>query len=325
MKLYRLILPAILAAVMFKTSLAQEVRVRAELDTSKALIGDQLHLRLTLEKPRALQVNFPALSDTLSADVEILKINEMDTLTASANRVTLNQELLITVFDTGFFEIPSLPFAVMRQGISDTILTLPVYLQVFSVKADSTIRDIKTVYKVPLGFRDILPYLLLLAGLGLISWLLYLYYKNRNSIGKLITTRNSYDPPDVLALKELEQLRAEKPWAQNRVKYFYIRISEVLRIYIEQRFNVPALERTTDEILESLKETPCSISDINRLASILKLADLVKFAKAIPEQNESALQIDAAVEFVVETSKSTEHASSETLNETLTNNSNRST
>lgn len=324
MKLYKLIIPVILASVMITSALAQEVRVRAELDTNKALIGDQLHLRLTLEKPPALQVNFPALSDTLSADVEVLKKNEMDTLAASANRITLSQELLITVFDTGFFEIPSLPFAVMSQGISDTIHTLPVYFQVFSVKADSTIRDIKTVYKVPLGFRDILPYLLLLTGLGLIAWLLYLYYKNRNNIGKLITTRNSYTPPDVLALKELEQLRAEKPWAQNRVKYFYIRISEVLRVYIEQRFNVPALERTTDEILESLKNTPCPNSEINRLAPVLKLADLVKFAKAIPEQNESALQIDTAVEFVKETSKSADPAPSDTLNETLINNGDRS-
>jgi hypothetical protein len=277
-----------------------------------------------LEKPLTLQVSFPALTDTLSADVEILEKKEIDTSAASANTVTLCQELLITFFDTGFFEIPSLPFVVMNQGMPDTINTLPVYFQVFSVKADSTIRDIKSVYKVPLGFRDILPYLLLMTGIGLIAWLLYLYYKNRNIIGKLISTRNSYDPPDVLALKELELLRAEKPWAQKRVKYFYIRISEVLRVYIEQHFTIQALEQTTDEILESLKNTPCTTLEINQLASVLKLADLVKFAKVIPEQNESESQIDIAVNFVVETSKRTEPAPTEMLNETLSNDSNRS-
>lgn len=329
MKFYRLIITAILASVMFTSAVAQEVRVRAELDTSKALIGDQLHLRLTLEKPPALQVNFPALSDKLSDHVEIINVQAIDTAAFSANSITLSQELLITVFDTGFFEIPSLPFVIMNQGSPDTMNTLPLYFQVFSVKADSTIRDIKAVYKVPLGFRDFLPYLLLLTGIGLIAWLLYLYYTNRKSIGKLLTTRNTYESPDVLALKELEQLRADKPWMQNRVKHFYIRISEVLRVYIEQRFNVPALERTTDEILESLQDTPCKASEINRLASVLKLADLVKFAKALPEPNESALQIDTAVGFVVETSKSTELApsdpsSSEPANDTVIINSNRS-
>jgi hypothetical protein len=324
MKLYRLIIPSILASLIIATTMAQEVRVRAELDTNKALIGDQLNLRLTVEKSPALQVNFPALSKALSADIEILNVKAIDTSAFSANTITLIQELLITVFDTGFFEIPSLPFVVMNQGSPDTMNTLPVYFQVFSVKADSTIRDIKAVYKVPLGFRDFLPYLLLLTGIGLIAWLLYIYYTNRKSIGKLLTTRNTHESPDVLAVKELEQLRAEKPWMQNRVKYFYIRISEVLRVYIEHRFKVPALERTTDEILESLKDTSCSASEISRLASVLKLADLVKFAKVLPEHNESELQIDAAVGFVVETSKSLEPAPSETTNETLINNSNRS-
>lgn len=324
MKLYGLIIQAILASVIITTAKAQEVRVRAALDTSKALIGDQLHLRLTLEKPPALKVSFPVFSDTLSADVEIINVHAIDTSALSANSITLNQELLITVFDTGFFEIPSLPFVVMNQGSPDTMKTLPLYFQVFSVKTDSIIRDIKTVYKVPLGFRDFLPYLLLLTGIGLIAWLLYLYYTNRKSIGKLLTTRNTHESPDVLALKELEQLREEKPWMQNRVKYFYIRISEVLRVYIEQRFKVPALERTTDEIIESLQDTPCKAAEISRLASVLKLADLVKFAKALPEHNESALQIDAAVGFVVETSRNAEPESSEPGNDPLINNSNRS-
>jgi hypothetical protein len=81
-----------------------------------------------------------------------------------------------------------------------------------------------------------------------------------------------------------------------------------LRIYIEQRFQIPALEQTTDEILSSLKSTLCKASEISRLSSVLKLADLVKFAKVIPDIEEEAVQLSAASEFVVETSKTEDKA-----------------
>jgi hypothetical protein len=66
-----------------------------------------------------------------------------------------------------------------------------------------------------------------------------------------------------------------------------------------------ALEQTTEEILMALRSTPCGASDLNKLSGILKLSDLVKFAKVIPATEENALQLDLATEFVHSTA---EHA-----------------
>ncbi len=287
----------ILALVISATS-AQEVLIRAELDTNKALIGDQIKLHLLVKKPAAIQVSFPVLKDTLTHDIEIINISSIDTLSHASDSSLLRQDLLISVFDTGIFEIPSLAFTVQSNGIQDTLSTLPVYFEILSVKADSTIRDIKAIYKVPLSFRELSPYILLLLVLGLLTWLLIRHLKHRKTRDKLMPVGNASEPPDIIALRELAQLKEEKPWMHNKVKYYYIRISEILRIYVEHRFQITALEHTTNEILSALKPPACIASDLNRLASVLELADLVKFAKVIPGVDENAAQIDYAAEFV---------------------------
>jgi len=297
MKLPRLILTVMLALVISVTW-AQEVLIRAELDTNRALIGDQVKLHLTVEKPAAVQVSFPVLKDTLTHDIEIISISSIDTASNTSDTIILKQDLLISVFDTGLFEIPSLAFTIKSNGIQDTFSTLPVYLEVLSVKADSTIRDIKAIYRVPVSFRELSPYILLALVLGLLTWLLARYLKSRKTRDKLMPIRNSFEPPDIIAMRELEQLKEEKPWMHNKVKYYHIRVSEILRIYVEHRFRITALEQTTGEILSALKPTACKASDLNQLSSVLKLADLVKFAKVIPDADENTAQIGVAMEFV---------------------------
>jgi hypothetical protein len=297
MKLPRLFLTVVFALVISVTW-AQQVLIRAELDTNRALIGDQIKLRLTVEKPAAIKVGFPVFKDTLAHDVEIISISSVDTASITSDTIVLKQDLMISVFDTGLFEIPSLAFTMLSNGKQDTLNTLPVYFEILPVIADSTIRDIKAIYKVPVSFRELSPYILLAIVIGLLTWLLIHYLRNRKTKDKLMPIRNASEPPDIIALRELEQLKEEKPWMYNKIKYYHIRVSEILRIYIEHRFRIAALEQTTGEILASLKPAVCKASDIDHLSSVLKLADLVKFAKVIPGVDENANQITVAMEFV---------------------------
>ena len=242
-------------------------------------------------------VNFPVLGDTLTQKIEIIGVSAVDTIPDSGGS-TLSQDILVTVFDTGFFEIPALPFGIFSAGQGDTLYTLPLSFEIMSVKADSTIRDIKGIYKVPLSFREIAPYNLAAIGIVLLTWLLIHFIRKKRSgkSGQLLAV--SSEPPDIIALRALDQLKEEKPWMHNKIKYYYIRISEILRVYIEGRFKTQALEQTTDEILYSLKSTVSDASDFNKLSAVLKLSDLVKFAKVIPDQEDNAMQIETASEFV---------------------------
>jgi hypothetical protein len=297
MKLSRLIFSVALTLVIYATR-AQEVVIRAELDTNKALIGDQIKLHLSVEKPTATLVNFPVLTDTITRDIEIISNSSIDTTSIASERNILSRNLLISVYDTGLFEIPALTFTVQSNGVQDTLNTLPVSFEILAVKADSTIRDIKAIYKAPLSFRELTPYILLALIIGFLTWFLIRYFNNRPIKDTLKRVVNLSEPPDIIALRELALLKEEKPWLHNRVKLYHIRISEIMRNYIQGRFKIMALEQTTDEIIFSLKPPVCKASDLMSLTTMLKLADLVKFAKVIPDTEENAAQIGFATEFI---------------------------
>jgi hypothetical protein len=75
-----------------------------------------------------------------------------------------------------------------------------------------------------------------------------------------------------------------------------------------------ALEQTTDEILKDLKKTGSTADNLEKLASILKLADLVKFAKLLPDEVENGIQVEEAIVFV----KNTTPVRVETVHEEMT-------
>jgi hypothetical protein len=322
MKLPRLIILVALSLFLSATR-AQEVVIRAKLDTNKALIGDQIKLHLSVEKPIATLVNFPVLKDTITRDIEIISNSSIDTTSIASGRNILSLNFLISVYDTGLFKIPALTFTVQSNGVQDTLNTLPVSFEILTVKADSTIRDIKAIYKAPLSLRELTPYILLALIIGFLTWFLIRYFNNRPIKNTLKQVVNLSEPPDIIALRELELLKEEKPWLHNRVKFYHIRISEIMRTYIQGRFKIMALEQTTDEIIFSLKPPVCKASDLMSLTKMLKLADLVKFAKVIPDSEENAAQIGFAAEFINNTTVNEVAFEPKGDNESAMNQSNR--
>ncbi len=283
-------------------SSGQDISVRAMLDTTRAMIGDQMRLHIRLEKPDETRVIFPALQDTLTKKIEIISKSSIDTSRSDTGRTILSQDLLITVFDTGFFEIPPLSFAFQTEQLRDTIRTTPVYFEIVSLPVDTTIRDIRANLKTPINAAEIFPFALGFIALVMIALVLVYWIRKRRRKRTIVPEEIPAEPANVIALRELAQLREDKPWAHKQVKHYYIRLTEILRRYIERRYRIMALEQTTDEILESLK-TSANGAYLKRLAGILTLADLVKFAKVIPDTEENASQLEEAVAFVNSTSQ----------------------
>jgi hypothetical protein len=282
---------------------AQVMIVSARLDTTRAMIGDQLKLHIRVEKPLRTRVTFPMLHDTLAGKIEIVKKWPVDSVLNQPGRLILSQDLLLTVFDTGFFEIPSLPFAFNDGQIKDTLRTQPVSFEILSLPVDTTIRDIRANMRAPINAAELMPYALALIVLVLVIYLVVYWIRKRRRVETKVPAEVLNEPADVIALRELELLREDKPWDRKQIKPYYIRLTEILRIYIERRYGITALEQTTDEILADLKKSTVPDSSLERLSPILKLADLVKFAKVIPDQEENISQLDEAVEFVRETAR----------------------
>jgi hypothetical protein len=109
----------------------------------------------------------------------------------------------------------------------------------------------------------------------------------------VLEPRKATEPAHVYALRELDRLKADRLWQNDRVKVYYTRLSEILRTYLWMRYGIKTLERTTDEIMSSLNDTELAQQEAyEMLSENLRFADLVKFARMqpAPTENEGALQ-----------------------------------
>jgi hypothetical protein len=280
---------------------AQMIRVQAVLDSNTIDLGGQVHLTLTVEKPRGAAVEFPVFADSLSGSVEILNTGKIDSSqNLKDNTVILKQILTITAFDTGLLYIDPIPILYRSGNVVDTFRSDANYLEVLSFPVDTTntIRDIKGLYKAPLTVREILPWVLLTAALGLLVWFLVYYIKKKKRNEPVLARAIPVEAPDIIALRELENLKSEKVWQQGRVKEYYSRLSDIIRTYLEKRYNTMALEQTSYEILLTIQDYIGKESNYGLLKTLLRLSDLVKFAKAEPEPDENMNQLENAILFV---------------------------
>lgn len=108
-------------------------------------------------------------------------------------------------------------------------------------------------------------------------------------------------PAHEKAIKALQQLRREELWQKGEIKEYQSRLTFIIREYLENRYDVHALESTTDEIVKNLSSSELEMNDINALKRILQVADLVKFAKARPDESVHDTFMNEAEEFVQRT------------------------
>lgn len=291
----------LLLSVLSVNSFGQQVTVSAKFDTTYILIGKQTHLILQAVVSRNFPIKFPVLKDSLVSNVQILNLSKVDT-TVQNGMLLLTQQCLVTSFDSGVYEIPPLAFTYKNNAKTDSVFTSPVTLKVYTLPVDTTKRqlyDIKDPIKTPLSFAEILPYLLwIIPALLVICVIVYLIVRLINK-KPIIPVRKVVEPPHVIALRELDKLNEEKLWQNNQVKSFHTRLTEILRVYMEARFEIAAMEKTTDEIMTEFKNRS-TLDNVSSglIYNILSMADMVKFAKAYPSPGENEKSMDSAVAFV---------------------------
>jgi hypothetical protein len=133
---------------------------------------------------------------------------------------------------------------------------------------------------------------------GVISFAVYYYKKKKKKEPIFRLPQKPKLPPHEIALKELEELRDKKLWQNNKIKEFHSELTEIIRKYIEGRFGIPALEMISDDIIESINRLDIDNRKKEELTEMLRLADLVKFAKESPLPSEHDLSFNNALDFV---------------------------
>jgi hypothetical protein len=292
----KLILFFYLQLVSISMLIAQAGSVQTELDTHRILPGRFVNLKYTIKKEPGQKIVFPIFHDSLCQNIDVVGESKIDSL--SGNKSV--QSLVITSYEPGQWQITPQPFVIKTATGNDTIYSTVSFLQVDSVAIDTTgvIRDIKKVEWIMPSFSDFIPLLIALATIGLIVFLVIRYWPGSKKGGQKAAPQ-VIEPPHIIAMRELDKLKAQKLWQQKQTKEYYSRLTAIIRTYIEQQFGLKAMEQTSAEIIRDIHEkgleTKLNISDLRKL---LSLADLIKFAKGEAQPEENIEHLERAYDFV---------------------------
>ncbi len=303
----KVLLPFMFLLLSLGNLVAQDIEYGVEVDTNMIVIGDQIHLKLKVKKPDNVTVVFPQLNDTIVSGIEILEKKPIDSTKLENNWRMLVQEYVVTSFDTGLYHIPALPFVVKSQNFDNVVRSNDFYIGVTSFAVDTTkgFFDIVLPIDTPLSLAEILPYVYwTVLGILVALLLLWLYKKYRRKESVFVKHEKKKEPPHIIAFSSLDLIKGENLWQRGKVKEYYTRVTEVIRVYLEDQFGIYALEQTTDEIMEDVKADPLISKDVcDKLKDMLTRADFVKFAKAEPLPDENHKTLTDAYEVVTQTRK----------------------
>lgn len=250
------------------------------------LVEKQAPRNVTFAQPFALQYHFSHTpgyrveldEDSLSPDFEI------------KNR-TLNQDSPGTV--TVDFTV--LPFVLGKSTFTATFLLTQNgqtaakaeeenFITVTPAKTfnDKNFREIRPP-QIPAGWLTWL--LAALAALALVGVLWFWYKKTQEKALTLRQEEEDSRPSDEIAFSKIDALLNSGLWEQREYKLFYITLSDILREYLWRQFQIDASADTSAELLRRVKNMPAMAPLLYALRNFLNSGDLVKFAKAVPEES----------------------------------------
>ncbi len=294
--------PHLYSAFSAEDERASSVAINTGVDNNRITIGDPIRYSVKITRDKDLTVALPGLAANLGQfeirDYEVHATREFDTFDVDSI------DYVITTFDTGNYVIPPISVFIARPDSSyDTLSTDPIPIRVESVmKGEVTdIRDIKPPLSIA---RDWTPYYLY-GGLGLLVLCLpaagYWYYKRRRAGKPLLPEKKRIRPAHEIALEALDELAGSSLAEDGDIKEYHIRISDIIRRYIQGRYYIPAPEMTTDQAAEALRYTGIREEIREEIHEFLSGCDLVKFAKVIPSLESVRRTTDQAYEIVNKT------------------------
>ena len=279
--------------------------LQSRLSRDSILIGDQIEwtLDFSLAPGESARVSKPGEQPV--PGVEALGDLTVDTLSRKDGTLNLRGRVILTSFDSGSYELPPLYVLLARtDGSLDTLAYTGPRLAVNTIPIDTATfqaYDIKGQIRYPLTFKEIIPWIGLALLLAALIWLLVRWIRmrrqNRDFFGKPVVQ----DPPHIVALRSLEKTRSQKLWQNGKQKQFYTQVTDALRQYIADRYQIAALEQTSAEMLRDLSEQPIDPALMEQMKDLFTTADFVKFAKHTASEQENENAIPTAIRFVNET------------------------
>ncbi|PBQ30817.1 hypothetical protein CNR22_03180 [Sphingobacteriaceae bacterium] len=285
-----------------------QIQLDAVLDTSKLRIGEQAKIDIYVtysSRQKDIRIQWPEIGDTITGKIEVVSVSAIDTTfpdKTNSTKIFQHQQIIVSVYDSGYYAMPGFKF-ILNNDTANPLFTNPLFLEVHTVPTDSSatkLKDIKPPFEEKFNWKWYLNYIYW--GVGVLVVLLAVifitrYYTRKNN---QVTAEPEKPriPAHITALAALETIRTEQVWREGKAKEYYSSISDTIRTYIEERFNVHALESTTDEIMTAFRSQVVDKESKEKLQQLLTLSDLVKFAKMAPIEEENNFTLQNAFDFV---------------------------
>ncbi len=279
-------------------------RLKCGVDRETVHIGDPIRYTLKVTAPEGVEVEFPEFPDGKVNDFELAETGESEG--EEAGEEWRERFYTLLGFKTGTLPLPA-PEVSLRypdgreEKLEGEALEIVVesLLEEGADVAQQDIREIKPPLLLPVNY---LPLILLAAGLLIVLLLLYLVFKRYFRRKERVIPPPPPRPPAEIAYEELARIRNDNLPAQGKIKEYFTRVSDVARRYLENRFNLRAPERTTEEFLAEMATTNLlSLPQQELVGDFLEKCDLVKFAKYGPGQEEIEGVYNSAVRLIDET------------------------
>jgi hypothetical protein len=297
----RPLLLALACAALFTGNPARAAApVEAVLNTNTVRVGDRLTLDLTLRAPHGERIVVP----DLTREPFVLVWDTRNTGTTSNDTEHIQHlQIVFSSFAPGEHRVATNPLVRIDASGAETTLPFPVVtFNVVSVLTNPppALADLKPPADLPARF----PLRSLLVGLALAAIALLL------ALAARLWLRSHHAaapparpvPPHEIALAALNALRSRGCIERGEAEFFYVELSAIVRLYLEQRFNLHAPEQTTEEFIRTSSEARGLSSDHRQLTrDFLEQSDLVKFARFTPDAASMQNAWDAAARLVRET------------------------
>ncbi len=266
---------------------AQAPTVKTFIDRDNILIGEQFSYKVVASfDTNECKINWFTVPDSIP-HFELVEKRKIDSSYAN-NTTTLSQELILTSFDSGQWNIPafSLSFLSVNKA-TIKLFTDSILINVGYSPADSTnqLRDIKPIIEA--AAEKNYWTIILFSFLALIILLLSIYLARKFRKPKTLSEKISFISAYEQAMQNLEKLKHYNLSDAGQVKQYHFALSEIVKQYFTNRTKVHMLNKTTSDILIHLKTTNGNVEILTNMAIAMRCGDAVKFAKYLPTPTES--------------------------------------
>ncbi len=277
---------------------APGITLETSVDRSEIYIGDLINYRLAIIHDSSIVLTPPPIGANLGAfDVKDYQ-TDVDTKLKDG-RIKTESRFSLTTFTTGDYIIPPIPVEFkMPDGTVKYLISEPTPIKVKSLLAEGSdsadVRDIKS----PIYFKTEAYWPYYAAGAAILAAIIgYIWWwrrRKRMRPKEIIDTRKPWE----IAFEQLAVLKEKGYITDGKFKLYYIELTDIVRAYFGRIYNMPVLDMTTDEFLGRIIQEDIKEEMYGRLKVFLNFADLVKFAKMVPETEKMMIDFDEATAIV---------------------------